>query len=31
MSNAYIIGLGITKFDRYPDGAVECFAADAFQ
>lgn len=31
MSNAYIIGLGITKFGRYPDQAVESIAAEAIQ
>ena len=31
MNNAYIIGLGITKFDRYPDRAVESIAAEAIQ
>ena len=31
MSNAYIIGLGITRFDRYPDRAVESVAAEAIQ
>lgn len=29
MSNAYIIGIGLTKFGRHPDVAVEALAAEA--
>lgn len=29
MSNAYVIGIGVTKFGRHPDRAVESLAAEA--